>query len=116
LQASGEASQTALDCGVLAQLMAQAPPAPYEAGPLAAGSALLDQLGALQDGGPVVVVVDDAHWADVSALLEQIAPEDLQDDKHDQPEKSVIYHKRVIGYFAPHNTEKCVVRIAAYIS
>ncbi|MFC6403955.1 ATP-binding protein [Planobispora longispora] len=36
--------------------------------PLAAGSAFLDRLGQLQDRGPVILIVDDAHWADRPSL------------------------------------------------
>jgi hypothetical protein len=35
---------------------------------LAAGAVLLDRLGALQRSDPVVVVVDDLHWADQASL------------------------------------------------
>ncbi|GIH93203.1 helix-turn-helix transcriptional regulator [Planobispora siamensis] len=69
LRASGEAAEVPLEYGVLDQLMTQAPGEPYgAAGPLVAGSALLDRIGLLQDGPPVVIVVDDAHWADVTSL------------------------------------------------
>ncbi|MEV8635325.1 AAA family ATPase [Streptosporangium sp. NPDC051023] len=69
LRASGDAAESTLEYGVLTQLMPQARPVTYERGPLAAGSALLDHLGSLQDGaGAVVMVVDDAHWADAPSL------------------------------------------------
>jgi DNA-binding CsgD family transcriptional regulator/tetratricopeptide (TPR) repeat protein len=84
LQASGDESETALDLGVVGQLLAQAragsdhlpgrqPPA--GASPSAAftnGTELLEVLGSLQDSGPVVVALDDVQWIDpasAAALL-----------------------------------------------
>ncbi|MEL3951576.1 ATP-binding protein, partial [Streptomyces sp. LNU-CPARS28] len=83
LHASGEENESALSCGVLAQLVGQSPlPVPETlAGlvrvpqslhanlpPLAAGFGLLDLLSEVQGKGPVVLVVDDAHWADPESL------------------------------------------------
>ncbi|MEV7013077.1 AAA family ATPase [Streptosporangium sp. NPDC051022] len=69
LRAGGEAAESALEYGVLAQLVPQIPRTAYDAGPLVAGSALLDHLGGLQERpGTVVLVVDDAHWADPPSL------------------------------------------------
>ncbi|MFD9076505.1 AAA family ATPase, partial [Streptomyces lasiicapitis] len=83
LHASGEENESALPCGVLAQLVGQSPlPVPDTlAGlvrlpqslhanlpPLAAGFGLLDLLSEVQSKGPVVLVVDDAHWADPESL------------------------------------------------
>ena len=78
LRASGEEAEAALPFGVLAQLLAAAPTTPAglagaEVGggpvdPLAAGAVLLDLLGELQRSDPVVVVVDDLHWADQASL------------------------------------------------
>jgi DNA-binding CsgD family transcriptional regulator len=79
LRASGEEAEAGLPFGVLAQLLAAAPTTPSDpaavevAGegpvdPLAAGAVLLDLLGALQRSDPVVVVVDDLHWADQPSL------------------------------------------------
>ncbi len=83
LHASGEENESALPCGVLAQLVGQSPlPVPETlAGlvrvpqslhanlpPLAAGFGLLDLLSEVQGKGPVVLVVDDAHWADPESL------------------------------------------------
>ncbi|MFD0416993.1 AAA family ATPase [Streptomyces sp. NPDC127108] len=83
LHASGEENESALPCGVLAQLVGQSPlPVPETlAGlvrvpqslhanlpPLAAGFGLLDLLSEVQGKGPVILVVDDAHWADPESL------------------------------------------------
>ncbi|MFF9896931.1 AAA family ATPase [Streptomyces longispororuber] len=83
LHASGEENESSLPCGVLAQLVGQSPlPVPETlAGlmrapqslhanlpPLAAGFGLLDLIGEVQGKGPVVLVVDDAHWADPESL------------------------------------------------
>lgn len=83
LQASGEENESVLPCGVLAQFVGQSPlPLPDSLGslvrtprsapgtlpPLAAGFGLLDLLSELQDKGPVILVLDDAHWADSASL------------------------------------------------
>lgn len=65
LGASGDEAEAALPYGVLEQL-AITPATGSE--PLAAGSALLDHLGRLQDRGPVALVLEDAHWADRPSL------------------------------------------------
>ena len=85
LQASGAEGESLLAYGVLSQLIstvqAKAPdvltalpdtgadPGKHR-NPLTAGSALLNLFGELQATGPaaLVVVVDDAHWADVPSL------------------------------------------------
>ena len=82
LAASGEEAERGLAFGVLDQLLAQAaargpdprpPPATDDdaraADPLIAGASLLGVLGDLQRAGPVVLVVDDAHWADRPSLV-----------------------------------------------
>ena len=79
LRASGDEAEAGLPFGVLAQLLAAAPTTPAgiaavevasggPVDPLAAGAVLLDLLGALQCSDPVVVVVDDIHWADQPSL------------------------------------------------
>jgi DNA-binding CsgD family transcriptional regulator len=83
LRASGEEAEASLPFGVLTQLLAAAPTPPSDptvgaameflhgdrpVDPLAAGAALLQLLGVLQRRGPVVVVVDDTHWADRPTL------------------------------------------------
>ncbi|SNQ47637.1 Transcriptional regulator, LuxR family [Frankia canadensis] len=90
LWASGEEEETGLSFGVLDQLTAEAArvlradqPSPSGPGeltgpagsirgpspdPLVAGAALVELLGELQRSGPVVLVVDDAHWADRPSL------------------------------------------------
>jgi DNA-binding CsgD family transcriptional regulator len=88
LQASGAEGESILAYGVLSQLIstarAAAPDAPTilpdtgapgpdsikHLNPLTAGAALLSLLGELQVTGPaaLVMVVDDAHWADVPSL------------------------------------------------
>src|SRR5262245_4137350 len=67
LRASGDDSERELAGGVLDQLFRRAgePPGslPESAGHVALGARLLDLLGVLQDDRPVVVAIDDAHWA-----------------------------------------------------
>ncbi len=69
-----------LPYGVVGQLLAGLPeplPEPLSAvatetgpssDPLTVGAGLVELLGVLQDKGPVVVVIDDAHWADMPSL------------------------------------------------
>ena len=76
LEASGEESETALDYGVVLQLVAKATPASSRtereeqiaarspASSFAVGADLLSLLGTVQDSAPVVIAVDDAHWID----------------------------------------------------
>lgn len=79
--AAGDPSETDLPGGVVGQLMRRldrdvaagfpllAHDGPVGASPHAVGGQLLLLLGALEDaGGPVAVVVDDAHWADRLSL------------------------------------------------
>jgi ATP/maltotriose-dependent transcriptional regulator MalT len=77
LRASGEEDEASLPFGVLAQAFASAPTPPpslatlrdsRQLDPLVAGAALVDLLGKLQHTGPVVLVIDDAHWADRPSL------------------------------------------------
>jgi DNA-binding CsgD family transcriptional regulator len=83
LEAGGEESEVGLDRGVVSQLIARAPGLRPAAGgaidaagsasnPFAVGAELLSLLGSLQDDGPVLLVLDDAHWIDppsAAALL-----------------------------------------------
>jgi DNA-binding CsgD family transcriptional regulator len=83
LEAGGEESEVGFDGGVVSQLIARAPGGSHEAtptfdgggsasNPFAIGAELLSLLGSLQDGGPVLLLVDDAHWIDppsAAALL-----------------------------------------------
>jgi predicted ATPase len=75
LEAGGEESEVGLDRGVVSQLIARAPgvvptgDGTSDAGgsasnPFAVGAELLSLLGSLQDDGPVLLVLDDAHWID----------------------------------------------------
>jgi DNA-binding CsgD family transcriptional regulator len=79
LEASGEESESSLDFGVVSQLISRASSrcraeAPHEgaaghssASPFAAGAQVLELLGSLQDDGPVLIVLDDAHWIDAAS-------------------------------------------------
>ncbi len=74
LRAACDAGEVGLPFGVVGQLAVDVPAAvrgplltagpPAAADPLAVGAELLTALGELQASGPVVVVVDDAQWAD----------------------------------------------------
>jgi DNA-binding CsgD family transcriptional regulator len=80
LSAAGEEDEVPLAWGVLRQLVASAGRAlapsfgaladgpPPGADPLAVGANILDALGALQEHGPVGVVVDDVHWVDLPSI------------------------------------------------
>ena len=69
LRASGDLSESDLPFGVVDQLLRRAgEPPPREPDHLAAGARILELLGALQDEHPVVLFLDDAHWADVPSL------------------------------------------------
>ncbi|MFC4007064.1 AAA family ATPase [Nonomuraea purpurea] len=70
LEASGEESERQLRLGVLRQLAAEvAGPAETRQDPCAAGQALCDLIDGMQADGPLVVLVDDAQWADRTSLL-----------------------------------------------
>ncbi|WP_460068704.1 AAA family ATPase [Streptomyces sp. YKOK-I1] len=65
LMASGAEHEASLPYGVLARLLGH----PVHTDPPTAGAQLLEPLGELQRRGrPVVLVVDDAHWADAPSL------------------------------------------------
>jgi DNA-binding CsgD family transcriptional regulator len=67
IRAGGDEAEQLLPYGVLAQLAGQALPHDLNpSGPLAAGAALVRMLGSAQgtDGHPVVVLIEDLHWAD----------------------------------------------------
>lgn len=68
---SGDETEVALRFGVVDQLRAAIPSSPRDREVPATspdsfviGAELLEMLGSLQDDGPLVVVVDDLHWAD----------------------------------------------------
>lgn len=75
---AGEENESTLPFGLLARLLDSLPASGIDGGrsgslqdaadPFAAGAGLLDALGQSQDGTPLVVVVDDAQWADVPSL------------------------------------------------
>jgi DNA-binding NarL/FixJ family response regulator len=76
--ASGEESERSLSLGLISQLASQAPLAPplaavlrpegHPVDPLATGAALVEMLGEMQHTGAVVLIVDDAQWADHPSL------------------------------------------------
>jgi DNA-binding CsgD family transcriptional regulator len=80
ISASGEEVEAGLSFGVTEQLLragrkalpsgvAPEPAHPGRASdPLAVGAVLVDLLGLAQHAGPVAVVLDDAHWADLPSL------------------------------------------------
>ena len=80
LRSSGDELEADLAYGVAEQLVAETGKPPPErlavlgttpiadAGPLCIGEALVEMLGRLQADGPIVVVLDDAHWGDVPSL------------------------------------------------
>lgn len=73
LWAGGDENETDLPYGVVNQLLSDLPASEpgsglaalrLDADPLAVGADLLSELGTLQTSGPVLVVIDDAQWAD----------------------------------------------------
>jgi DNA-binding NarL/FixJ family response regulator len=77
LLASGDETERLLPYGVLDQLvpptlraerLATALARRAPADPLTIGASLVEQLGLLQQRGPVVLVIDDVHWADSPSL------------------------------------------------
>jgi DNA-binding CsgD family transcriptional regulator len=79
LEASGEESESSLDLGVVSQLISRASSrwrgeashelsgGHWSGSPFAAGAQVLGVLGSLQDDGPVLIVLDDAHWIDAAS-------------------------------------------------
>jgi len=74
LRASGEEAEAFLEYGVVDQLLssqagssAMPRQAPLE-DHLKVGAQVLDLLGHLQERGPVILVIDDLHWADQTSL------------------------------------------------
>ena len=80
LMASGEEIEEGLAFGVVEQLALRAGPAgadvlstirdmqPGDINSVAAGTLLLDLLGRLQEDAPLLMLIDDAHWADLPSL------------------------------------------------
>ncbi|MFF9119151.1 AAA family ATPase [Streptomyces massasporeus] len=80
VRASGEELETELAYGLVAQLVPQLPDVPEglsepslgtraaTADPIAVGALLLEALGQAQSRAPVVVLIDDVHWADTPSL------------------------------------------------
>lgn len=83
LRGSGEEIEMQLPYGVVAQLMSDVPdtldvlsaglgrstsPGTVLPDPIAVGASLLDALGRFQDRAPVIMVIDDVHWADTPSL------------------------------------------------
>jgi DNA-binding CsgD family transcriptional regulator len=80
LRATGEELETRLGYGIVKQLLSgigrpvsDRPTTPdigahAKADPLTIGAGVIDFLGHLQHDSPVVIVVDDAQWADLSSL------------------------------------------------
>ena len=73
LWAGGDENETDLPYGVINQLLSDLPASEPASGlaalrpdadPLAVGADLLSEMGTLQAAGPVLVVIDDAQWAD----------------------------------------------------
>ncbi|MDX6312234.1 MAG: hypothetical protein QOF44_1698 [Streptomyces sp.] len=65
MSAGGAENEATLPYGVLGRLVDDGR---GYGDPLAAGSRLLEAVGELQSRGPVVLVVDDVHWADAPSL------------------------------------------------
>jgi DNA-binding CsgD family transcriptional regulator/tetratricopeptide (TPR) repeat protein len=74
LRASGDMDERSIPLGVVDQLLRQTGEPQQRVDVLAgldhvaAGAALLDALGCLQQRGSIALVVDDAHWADLGSL------------------------------------------------
>jgi DNA-binding CsgD family transcriptional regulator len=70
LRTSGDELEARLPYGVIEQLCHDLDGADQagERDPLTVGAVLLRVLSELQDSGPVIMVVDDAHWADTPSL------------------------------------------------
>jgi len=76
LRASGAEHESRLAYGVVSQLFAAVPAVGLPAPPAVAtgedaftvGAGVLDLLGLLQESGPVIMIVDDAHWMDSPSI------------------------------------------------
>lgn len=71
IHASGEESEAGVELAMLDQLLRRAGAGAVDlaaGGHVEAGARLLDALSDLQANGTVIVVIDDAHWADATSL------------------------------------------------
>src|SRR4051794_29300097 len=68
LRASGDESERELEFGVVDQLLRRAGEARPDGDHLTAGARILELLGTLENERPGVVLIDDAHWADMPSL------------------------------------------------
>src|SRR4051794_17544584 len=68
LRASGDESERELEFGVVDQLLRRAGEARPPGDHVVAGAQILELLAALEDTRPGVVLIDDAHWADMPSL------------------------------------------------
>lgn len=67
LWGSGDSSESALEFGVARQLLGEVAAGLPSGDAFSVGAALLAEISALEERGPVVVVVDDLHWVDLAS-------------------------------------------------